>query len=67
MSKNKPLPPFMHHIVTKFVKYIIRTFLDENPDTGQKKSFCNSALDSSLVTVQLWDVLYDVRRPLQCR
>ena len=32
----------MHQIETKFVKYIIRTFLDENPDTRQKKYFCNS-------------------------
>ena len=31
--------PFMHHIVTKLVKYIIRTFFDENPDTGQKEVF----------------------------
>ena len=31
--------PFMHHIETKLVKYIIRTFFDENPDTGQKEVF----------------------------
>ena len=37
-----PMFTFMHHVVTKYVKIIIRTFLDENPDTGQKNSFCNS-------------------------
>ena len=36
----------MHPFVTKFVKYKIRTILDENPDTGQKKVF-----------LQLWDWL----------
>ena len=33
---------FMPHIMAKFTKYIVRTFLVENPDTGQKYSFCNS-------------------------
>ena len=28
--------------MAKFRKYIIRTFLVENPDTGREKSFCNS-------------------------
>ena len=34
----------MHYIVTKFIEYVIRTFLDENPDTGQIYSFRNSVL-----------------------
>ena len=38
---------FMPHIMAKFTKYIVRTFLVENPDTGQKYSFCNSDLKSS--------------------
>jgi len=33
---------FMPHIMAKFIKYIVRTFLVENPDTGQKYSFCNT-------------------------
>ena len=33
---------FMPHIMAKFTKYIVRTFLVENLDTGQKYSFCNS-------------------------
>ena len=36
---------FMPHIMAKFTKYIVRTFLVENPDTGQKYSFCNSRRD----------------------
>ena len=35
----------MPHIMAKFTKYIVRTFLVENPDTGQKYSFCNSGFD----------------------
>ena len=29
----------MLHIIAKFTKYIVRTFLVENPDTEQKYSF----------------------------
>ena len=43
-ENNKPMFTFMPHIMAKFTKYIVRTFLVENPDTGQKYSFCNSAL-----------------------
>ena len=32
----------MPNIMAKFTKYIVRTFLVENPNTGQKYSFCNS-------------------------
>ena len=41
----------MPHIMAKFTKYIVRTFLVENPDTGQKYSFCNSGLDPKQNTI----------------
>ena len=33
---------FMHHIMA--VNTLFGHFLGENPDTGQKKSFCNSGV-----------------------
>ena len=42
---------FMPHIMAKFTKYMVRTFLVENPDTGQKYSFCNSEI---FLNLGLW-------------
>ena len=36
---DKPMFTNMHHIVMKFVKYVIGTFLDKNPDTEQNGLF----------------------------
>ena len=41
----------MHYIVTRFIRYIIRTFLYENPDTGQKYSFRNSGCDDRFLEI----------------
>ena len=41
-ENNKPIFTFLPHIMAKFTKYKVRTFLVENPDMGQKYSFCNS-------------------------
>ena len=52
MSKNKLMYTFMLYIMAKFTKYIIRTFLVENPDTGQKYSYCNSVLNFKFLKIQ---------------
>ena len=44
-ENNKTMFTFMPHIIAKFTKYIVRTILVENPDTGQKYSFCNSGVE----------------------
>ena len=42
---------FMHHIIATFSSYIIRTFSSQNPDTGQRESFCNSAFRMSVILI----------------
>ena len=59
-ENNKTMFIFMPHIMAKFTKYMVRTFLVENPDTGQKYSFCNSGWVGVLTNVNPLDQIRNI-------